>query len=76
MRLAGDKEGKGKSGKGNGDGNVRVVVDKEGKGSKAMEMATRMAGKWTATVMIRAMAMVMRVAGEQRQWQQRGRWQQ
>jgi hypothetical protein len=49
VRLAGDKEDKGKGGKGNGDGNVRVVGNKEDKGSKAMALATRMVGKWTVT---------------------------
>jgi hypothetical protein len=61
MRLADNKDGMGKGGKGNGDGNVRVVGKEEGKGSKAMAMATRMAGKWTATA--------TRVAGKQWQWQ-------
>ncbi len=43
---------------------MRVAGNKEGEGGKAMAMATRMAGKWTATVTKRAMAMAMRVAGE------------
>jgi hypothetical protein len=45
MKLAGNKEGKGKGNKGYGGGDVRVAGDKEGKGSKAMAMATRMAGE-------------------------------
>jgi hypothetical protein len=54
--------------KGNGDGNVRVVGNKEGKGSKvmAMAMATRMAGTWSATATKRLMAMATRVAAKQR----------
>jgi hypothetical protein len=47
MRLAGNEEGKDKGSKGNGNGNVRVVGKEEGKGSKAMALVTRMAGKWT-----------------------------
>jgi hypothetical protein len=34
---------------------MRVVGNKEGKGSKVMAMATRMAGKWTGIVTKRAM---------------------
>ncbi len=62
--------------KGNGDGNVRVAGDKEGKGSTAMAMAmaTRMAGEWSAMAMKRLMAMAARVAGKQQRWQQRGQW--
>ncbi len=64
--------------KGNCNSNVRVVGDKEGKGSKAMAMAmamaTRMAGKWSAMVMKRLMATGMRVAGKQRQRRPRGQW--
>jgi hypothetical protein len=45
MRLVDDEEGKGKDSKGDGDGDVRVVGNKEGKGSKAMVLATRMAGE-------------------------------
>ncbi len=51
---------------------MRVVGNEEGKGCKAMAIATRMVGKWTETVTKRAMAMAMRVAGERRQQQQRG----
>jgi hypothetical protein len=47
---------------------MRGACDKEGKGSKAMSMVTRMVGKWTAMAMKRAMAMATRVVGEQ--WQQ------
>ncbi len=36
---------------------VRVAGNKEGKGGKAMAIATRMVGKWTAMVTKRAMAM-------------------
>jgi hypothetical protein len=66
MRLAGNKEGKGKGGKGNGDGNVRVASKEEGKGSKAMAIATRMVGEWTVMEIKRTMAMVKRLAGKQR----------
>jgi hypothetical protein len=69
MRLLGDKEGKGKGGKGNGDDNVRAVGDEQCEGSKAMAIATWMAGKWTAMVTKRAMAMATRVAGEQTNWE-------
>ncbi len=44
---------------------MRVAGDEEGEGSKAMVMATRMAGKWTATATKRAMTMARRVAGKQ-----------
>ncbi len=65
MRLAGDKKAR-EGCKGNGDANVRVAGNKEGKGSKAMAMvmATRMAGKWSATAMTRLMALATRVAGK------------
>ncbi len=69
MRWVGNEEGKGKGGKGNGDGNVRVMGDKEGNGSKAMAMATMLAGKWTVMVTKRAMTTVMRGAGKQQHWQ-------
>jgi hypothetical protein len=72
MRLAGNKEGKGKGCKGNGVGYVRVAGNKEGNGSKVMVMATRMAGKWSTTVTKRLMATAARVAGKQRQRRQRG----
>jgi hypothetical protein len=45
-----------------------VVGDTESKGSKAMAMATRIAGKWTGTATKRAMMMAMRVAGKQQQY--------
>ncbi len=63
MRLAGDKEGTSKGGKG----------DEEGEDGKAMAMVTRMAGKWTATARKRGIVTAMRVAGKQRQRRQRGR---
>ncbi len=43
---------------------MRAVGDKEGKGGKGMAMATRIAGKWTATATNRVMVMVRRVAGK------------
>ncbi len=48
---------------------VRVAGYEEGKGGKAMVMATRITNKWTATATKKAMATATRVAGEQRQWQ-------
>jgi hypothetical protein len=45
---------------------MRMAADEEGKGNKAIAMATRIAGEWTATVTKRAMVMAMRVAGKQR----------
>ncbi len=114
MRVLGIKEGNGKGGKSNGDGDeggrqatamramvsrvaskqwqqgpwqrqqgwwatkrerataaramvmtMRVVVDKEGKGGKVMAMATRVAGKQTATATKRVMAMKTREAGKE-----------
>jgi hypothetical protein len=64
--------------KGNGNGNVRVVGNKEGKGRKAMAMAmgTRMAGEWSAKATKRLMATAMRVAGKQPRRRQRGQWKQ
>jgi hypothetical protein len=53
---------------------TRVAGNEEGKGGKAMEMATRVKGKWTATATKRAMAMAMRMAGKQQEWQQRWQW--
>ncbi len=50
MRLGDDNKCKGKGCKGNGNCNVRVAGNKEDKSSKVMTMASRMAGKWTATV--------------------------
>jgi hypothetical protein len=43
---------------------MMVAGDKDGNGGKAMMMATRMAGKWTAMATKRAMATVTRVAGK------------
>ncbi len=45
---------------------MRVAGDQEGEDGKAiaMAMATRMVSDWTVTARKRAMAMVMRVAGE------------
>ncbi len=55
---------------------MRVAGNKEGEGSKAMAMATRMAGEWTAMETKRAMVKAMRVAGKQcPQQQRRGQWQ-
>ncbi len=45
MRLIGNKEGKGKGGKGNGYDNVRVAGKEEDEGSKAMALATRILGE-------------------------------
>ncbi len=72
MRLAGNKEGKSKGGKGNGDGNMRVAGKEEGKGSKAMTLATRTAGKWATRTTKKAMDTTTRVVGERWQQQQRG----
>jgi hypothetical protein len=66
MRLAGDEEGKDKGGKGNGDGN-EGGKGRRGGGRQGNGMVTRMASKWTATAMKRAMATARRVAGKQRQ---------
>jgi hypothetical protein len=44
---------------------MRVVGIEEGKGSKAMAMATRVAGEQTATVMARVMGMKTKEAGEE-----------
>jgi hypothetical protein len=40
---------------------MRVAGDKEGKGNKAMVMATRIAGEWTAIETKRAMVTTVRV---------------
>jgi hypothetical protein len=45
---------------------MRVVDNRDGEGDKAMVMATRIAGEWTATATKRVMVTAMRVAGE---WQ-------
>jgi hypothetical protein len=44
---------------------MRVAGIKEGEGGKAMAMATRVAGKRTATVMTRAMVSKRMEAGEE-----------
>jgi hypothetical protein len=44
---------------------MRVAGIKESKGGKAMAMATRVAGKWMATVTTTAMVMKMKEAGEE-----------
>jgi hypothetical protein len=44
---------------------MRVAGDKKGKGNKAMVMATRIVGEWTATATKRAIVMATRVADEQ-----------
>jgi hypothetical protein len=43
---------------------MRVAGNEEGEGDKAMVMATRIAGEWTATATKRAMVMATRVAGK------------
>jgi hypothetical protein len=59
MRLTSNEvhKSKGKGSKDNGNNNVRVVGKEEGNGSKAMVLATRMAGKLTAMATKRVMAM-------------------
>jgi hypothetical protein len=52
---------------------MRVAGDKEGEGTKATVMATRIAGEWSVTVMKKAMVTVTRVAGERRQQRRRQR---
>jgi hypothetical protein len=47
---------------------MRVTGDQEGKGDKAMAMATRIAGEWTTTATKRAMVMATRVADKRRRW--------
>jgi hypothetical protein len=56
---------------------MRVAGKEEGKGSKAMALATRMVGECTvmATKMAMVMAIAIRVVGKQWRWQQRGQWQ-
>jgi hypothetical protein len=44
---------------------MRVASKEEGKGGKAMAMATRVAGKWTVMVTNRAMATKTREAGKE-----------
>jgi hypothetical protein len=60
LRLDGDKQGKGKGGKDNGDDNEGGKV---GKGGKAMVTVTRVAGEQTAMATKRAMATKTRVGG-------------
>jgi hypothetical protein len=38
---------------------LRVVGNEEGKGNKAMTMATRIAGEWTATATKRVMVLML-----------------
>ncbi len=45
---------------------MRVAGNKEGEGSKAMAMATRMEGKWMASATKRVMAMKTREAGKEK----------
>jgi hypothetical protein len=47
---------------------MRVVGKKEGEGSKAMAMATRMAGEWTVMATKRVIVTTTRVAGERWRW--------
>jgi hypothetical protein len=63
-RLAGNKEGKGEGGKGSDNSNEGTGKE-EGKGGKAMALATRVAGKWMATGTKRVMAMKMTEAGKE-----------
>jgi hypothetical protein len=51
---------------------MRGAGKEEGKGGKAMAMATRMVGKRMATATKRAMAMSTRVAGKQQQQDNEG----
>jgi hypothetical protein len=44
---------------------IKGTGDKEGGDSTAIEIATRMAGEWTAMAMKRAMGTATRVAGKQ-----------
>ncbi len=44
---------------------MRVEGIKEGEGGKAMVMATRLAGKWTAMATMRAMVTKTKEAGEE-----------
>ncbi len=63
-RLAGDKEGKVKGGKGYGDSN-EGGGNKDGKGRKAMAMATRMVGEQMATATKREIAKKTREVGKE-----------
>ncbi len=47
---------------------MRVVGKEEGEGGTAMALATRIAGRWTATATKRVMVMATRVAGMGWQW--------
>ncbi len=51
---------------------MRVVGNKEGKGSKGSGNDDKGGGRAMPMATKRAMAMAMRVAGNQRQWQHRG----
>jgi hypothetical protein len=44
---------------------MRVVGIEDGKGGKAMAMATRVVGKWMAAATTRAMVMKIKGAGEE-----------
>jgi hypothetical protein len=52
---------------------MRVAGNKEGKGNKAMAMATRIAVEWNKTATKRAMVTATRVVGKQRRRQQQQR---
>ncbi len=43
---------------------MKVAGNEENMGSKAISMATRVMGKWTAMATTRAMVMAMREAGK------------
>jgi hypothetical protein len=43
---------------------MRVAGDEGGKGGKVMAIATKIAGKWTATATMRVMVRATRVAAE------------
>jgi hypothetical protein len=53
---------------------MSVAGSKEGDGSKAMAMTTKIVGKWTATATKIAMATKTMVEGKQQPRQQRGQW--
>ncbi len=66
VRLAGNKRARARAARAMATA-IRVAGNTEGEGGKVMVMTTRMAGKWTATVTKRTIAMATRVAGKQ--WQ-------
>ncbi len=73
MRLAGNEEDKGKGGKGNGDGNVRVVGKEEDGGQVDYNgnkegncNGDEVSKRATATAMKRAMVMATRVLGDKK----------